>query len=426
MTRMPTRPARARRVAMLSVHTSPLDQPGIGDAGGLNVYVVEVAKRLASNGTAVDIYTRTSRRREARESIADGVRVHHLSPADIDPIDKRDLPAELSAMTTAFLRTEHRQHYDLIHSHYWLSGHVGAVASDRWQVPLVHSMHTLGKVKNQSLARGDSPEPSLRLLGEQRVVDVSDRLIANTAAEKQELMSLYYADDARTAVVSPGVDLDLFRPKDKTTSRQAVGLPKQGIVLLFVGRIQPLKGPDLLLRAAAEFVVRNPQLRRLVTCVVCGGSSGGADHRDELAKLAAELGIGDLVRFEPPANRAHLADWYRSADVVCVPSHSESFGLVAVEAQACGTPVVATAVGGLTTSVAHGQSGTLVGSRSAIEWSREIERIVRNPQLARRMGARAREHARLFSWEQTAAHTQHVYDAALAQRRDRTLRLLPA
>ena len=413
---------------MLSVHTSPLDQPGIGDAGGLNVYVVEVAKRLAQHGTAVDIYTRTSRRRQDREAIADGVRVHHLSPADIDPIDKRDLPAELSAMTTAFLRTEHRHHYDLIHSHYWLSGHVGAVASDRWQVPLVHSMHTLGKVKNQSLARGDSPEPSLRLLGEQRVVDVSDRLIANTAAEKQELISLYGADDSRTAVVSPGVDLDLFRPKDKAASRRAVGLPTQGIVLLFVGRIQPLKGPDLLLRATAEFVNRNPQLRNLVTCVVCGGSSGGTEHRDGLAKLVADLGIGDIVRFEPPASRVHLADWYRSADVVCVPSHSESFGLVAVEAQACGTPVVATEVGGLTTSVSNGESGTLINSRSAVEWAREIERIVRDPQLAKRMGACAREHARLFSWEQTATHTQHVYEAALAQRRDRDqkLRLLPA
>lgn len=416
---------------MLSVHTSPLDQPGTGDAGGLNVYVVEVAKRLSARGVIVDIFTRASRHSTASSvPVSDGVTVHHLVNGPAEPINKQDLPAELSMLTRTLLRHElSGPRFDAVHSHYWLSGHVGAVASDRWSVPLIHSMHTMAKVKNQSLAEGETPEPSMRVVGEQRVVDLSDQIIANTHTEKLELQRLYAAPPSRTQVVHPGVDLDTFSPGNRASVRRGLGLAQDQIVLLFVGRIQPLKGPDLLIRAAAELARQQPEIRQRLLCVICGGPSGaGPERQDELAKLAATLGVADLVRFVPPSSRTTLANWYRAADLVAVPSHSESFGLVAVEAQACGTPVIASDVGGLSTAVAHGTSGLLVADRDPRSWRDCIAAVVSQPRLHAHLAAGAREHATNFSWDATAAGTLAVYQAALRDRRSsgRGLTVLPA
>jgi len=416
------RPQGPKRVAMLSVHTSPLDQPGTGDAGGMNVYVVELSKRLAMAGTNVEIFTRaTNRNQQATTPLAPGVLVHHVAAGPLQHVEKHDLPAQLCALTAGVLRTEaSRPHgwYDVVHSHYWLSGQVGSVASERWNVPLVHSMHTMAKVKNLSLAQGDAPEPSMRVMGEQQVVDDSDRIIANTTTEAAELIRLYGADANQTAVVHPGVDLSMFAPGDVSASRRRVELPTHARVLLFVGRIQPLKAPDVIIRLTADLVERDPSLRHSLISVICGGPSGaGPERLDELHKLAADLGVTDVVRFVPPANRADLVDWYRAADVVLVPSHSESFGLVAIEAQACGTPVVAADVGGLATAVHHDKSGLLVADHKPSSWYRVVSDLLATDHHRERLARGARVHAQDFSWTATAAATLAVYREAIAGRR---------
>ena len=246
-----------------------------------------------------------------------GFIVRNVVAGPLEPLPKADLPSQLCAFTAAVLRAEAASEpgwYDLIHSHYWLSGQVGWLAKERWGVPLVHSMHTLARVKNAALAEGDAPEPSLRAIGEAQVVEAADRLIANTAAEARQLIDLYDADPAVVSVVPPGVDLSLYRPGSRAAARARLGLPADRDVLLFVGRIQPLKAPDLLIRALAVMIDRTPSLRDRLMAVIVGGVSGsGVAEPDHLARLADQLGVADLVRFEPPAAGDRLADFYRAA-----------------------------------------------------------------------------------------------------------------
>ncbi len=390
------------RVAVLSVHTSPLSQPGTGDAGGLNVYVLQTALHMARRGVDVEIFTRaTSSADPPAERVAPGVLVRNIAAGPFEGLDKYDLPTQLCAFTAGVLRAEANHepgHYDIVHSHYWLSGQVGWLARDRWAVPLVHTAHTLAAVKNAALAEGDDPEPPLRAVGEQQVVDEADRLIVNTESEARQLVSLHDADPRRIDVVHPGVDLQAFSPGDRMAARAALGLPAEERIVAFVGRIQPLKAPDVLLRAAALL----PDIRVLVA----GGPSGsGLAAPDALVRLAAELGISDRVTFLPPQPRDQLVNVYRAADLVAVPSYSESFGLVAVEAQACGTPVVAAAVGGLPVAVADGRSGALVDGHGAPEWATAIAGLLDADADALRRGAL--EHAGRFSWD-------HTVDALLA------------
>jgi D-inositol-3-phosphate glycosyltransferase len=274
-------------------------------------------------------------------------------------------------------------------------------------------MHTMAKVKNAALAEGDTPEPSVRVIGEEQVVDAADVLVANTDQEAGQLADLYDADPSRIEVIHPGVDLDLFRPGDLAGARAALGLPADAAVLLFAGRIQPLKAPDVLLRAVAVLLRRVPALRRRLVVPIVGGPSGsGLDRPESLAALAAELGICDVVRFVPPVSQAELAQWYAAATLVAVPSYNESFGLVAIEAQATGTPVVAAAVGGLTTAVRHGGSGLLVEGHDPERWADALMRVVLDDELRVALEAGALEQARSFSWEMTAARTLEVYESA--------------
>ncbi len=420
-----------RRVAVLSAHTSPLDQPGTGDAGGLNVYVVETSKRLAALGVEVEIFTRaTSSDLPPVVELAPGVRVRHLIAGPYEGLSKEDLPAQLCALTSGVLRAEAAHEpgwYDVVHSHYWLSGQVGWLASERWGRPLVHTAHTLAKVKNLALADGDTPEPLRRVVGEQQVVQAADRLIANTADEARQLVDLYGAQASRVVTVAPGVDLEHFRPGEAgnprhpsrtRAAREALGIPRDAVLLLFVGRIQPLKAPEVLLHAAARMLVRDPGLRdRLVVAVVGGPSGTGLLEPTALQDLAHSLGIAELVRFETPqgdpASRDRLRDWYRAADVVAVPSHNESFGLVALEAQACGTPVVATDVGGLRTTVRHGVSGLLVPGHGAEPWADALTHVLRDQE---RLSAGALEHASGFSWDGTGDGLLATYRDAIADR----------
>jgi D-inositol-3-phosphate glycosyltransferase len=399
------------------VHTSPLEQPGTGDAGGMNVYIAQTARRMADRGIAVEVFTRaTSSDLPPVAELAPGVTVRHIVAGPFEGLAKDELPGQLCAFTAGVLRAEARHepgYYDVVHSHYWLSGQVGWLARERWGVPLVHTAHTLAKVKNAALAEGDTPEPRTRIIGEEQVVAEADRLVANTDIEAGELVTLYDADPTKVLTVPPGVDLGRFTPGSQAAARAALDLPVDAVVLTFVGRIQPLKAPDVLLRAAAEMLVTRPELRARLVVVVVGGPSGsGLEQPKALQELAVELGILDVVRFMPPQRGEALAQVYRAADVVVVPSHNESFGLVALEAQACGTPVVAAAVGGLPIAVADTVTGRLVGDHDPVNWARVLGEVALQPSLREEYARNAVGHARRFSWDRTTEALLAGYDNA--------------
>lgn len=404
---------RPRRAAVVSLHTSPLEQPGTGDAGGMNVYIAQTAKRLAEHGTEVEIFTRaTSSDVPPTAELAPGVLVRNVVAGPFEGLDKHELPSQLCAFAAGVMRVEAKHeagYYDLVHSHYWLSGQVGWLARERWGVPLVHTAHTLAKVKNASLAAGDSPEPRARVVGEEQVVAEADRLVANTSVEAADLVDHYGADPDAVRTVPPGVDLDLFAPGDSAAARRSLELPQDAVVLAFVGRIQPLKAPDVLLRATADLLRRRPEIRdRLVVLVVGGPSGSGLERPRALHELAAQLGITDVLRFLPPRTGTDLRSVYRAADVVAVPSYNESFGLVALEAQACGTPVVAASVGGLPIAVQDGVSGLLVHGHGTEQWAEALSSLVVDRQWRERLAAGTVRHATTFSWDRT---TEALLDA---------------
>lgn len=415
------------RVAMVSVHTSPLDQPGTGDAGGMNVYVTELAHALADQGANVEIFTRaTDPHRPTVVEMADGVLVRHVTAGPHRGLGKHDLPGQLCAFTAGVLDQVGRDaDFDVVHSHYWLSGHVGWLTAEAWDVPLVHTMHTLAKVKNAALAPGDVPEPAGRVIGEEQVVDAAQALVASTAEEAADLVGLYDADPGAVHVVAPGVDLDLFAPGTERVddeglasaqqrARAALGLPRREQVVLFAGRVQPLKAPDVLVRALGELATAGLPVPLLV---VLGGPSGNPRAVADLVALAEHLGVGHRVLVRPPVARRALVRWYRAADVVAVPSRSESFGLVAVEAQAAGTPVLAAAVGGLRTVVQDGTSGVLVRGHDPHRWAHALHDLLTDHARRRRLAQGAHRHTRTLGWDAAAEAMLKVY--ALAAQRDR-------
>lgn len=409
-----------RRVAMLSVHTSPLEQPGTGDAGGLNVYVVETARRLAQRGVEVEIFTRRTSASLADEVVlAPGVLVRHVDAGPYEGLRKEDLPAQLCAFAAEVMSQVARHphgHYDLVHSHYWLSGQVGWLVAERWGVPLAHTMHTMAKVKNAALADGDTPEPLTRIVGEEQVVRVADVLIANTETEAGELIDLYGADRAKVRVIEPGVDLATFSPGAASAARHRLDLPEDADLLLFVGRIQPLKAPDVLLRAVARLLAREPDRRARLIVGVLGGPSGtGLERPRALQQLARDLGIADVVQFVPPVSRTGLADWFRAADLVAVPSRSESFGLVALEALASGAPVLAADVGGLPGAV--GPGGRLVRGHDPADWATAIAALLDDPDLRKQLSEAGIAHAAAHGWERTTDDLFSAYVEAVHHKR---------
>ena len=409
------------RIATVSLHTSPLDQPGTGDAGGLNVYVVEVARRLAERGVAVDVFTRaTGPALPPVVELAPGVNVRHVPAGPYGRLDKNTLAEHLCSFIFGMMRAEAQAepgHYDLVHGHYWLSGKAGIVAARRWGVPMVQSMHTMARVKNAALAEGDTPEPEDRVRGEDQLVRQADRLIANTDDEARQLSDFYGARPEQLHTIPPGVDLDTFSPGSRAEALERIGLPRNAHLLLFVGRVQRLKAPDVLIRAAAELLEQDPSLRDRLVVGVVGGLSGGGMHEPRmLTDLARSLGVADVVRMEPPQNRRRLADFYRAATVTVVPSYSESFGLVAVESQACGTPVVAARVGGLTTAVSDRVSGVLVDGHDPRHYATELHRLIHEPAWHAKLAEAAPEHAATLSWSRTVDDLLDVYRSALTPR----------
>lgn len=403
------------RVAVLSVHTSPLDQPGSGDSGGMNVYIRAVAERLADHDVEVDLFTRC-RGEDPREilEISPGVRVVSVKAGPCTPVPKVVLPRFLPEFLGGVLRRARSdgRGYDILHSHYWLSGWVGSSAKGIWGVPLVASFHTLGKVKNYSLARGEPPEPPTRLRGEERVIAEADRILAPTPSEAAQLVGLYRADPDHIRIVPPGVDHTIFFPRSREAARERLHL--SGLRLaLYVGRLQPHKGPDVAVRTLAEAVARDPIAAHDLVLAIVGGPSGtgrGAEVT-HLMELAGALGVSDRVILFPPLPQARLADVYSAADVVLVPSRSESFGLVALEAQACGTPVVAAAVGGLRYVVQHGLTGYLVQGHDPADHAERMLQVLRDERLAAELGERAARQALRFTWDATAAELAGIYRA---------------
>jgi len=331
-----------------------------------------------------------------------------------------------------------------VHSHYWLSGQVGWLAAERWDVPLVHTMHTMARVKNAALAPGDAPEPLGRVVGEEQVVAETDALVASTREEAADLVREYRADPDRVHVVAPGVDLETFRPpaasEDPASARRAarerLGLPTDRPVVLFAGRVQLLKGPDVLVRAlgvladhasvgapgSAADAWRDGGGTRVPALVVVGGASGRPTAVRELEALAHQVGVSDHLIGRPAAPRETLAEYFRAADVVAVPSHNESFGLVAAEAQAAGTPVVAAAVGGLQTVVLDGVSGILVPDHSPWTWARVLGDLLADDARLRELAAGARRASERFSWDAAAAAMLDVYAQAAKVHRTRSAR----
>lgn len=406
------------RIAMISMHTSPIEQPGSGDAGGMNVYIINVARQLARQGIDVDIYTRATRPSQGEIiEVAPHLRVINIVAGPYDGLSKEELPTQLVAFTggmAQFVKC-HDVRYDLIHSHYWLSGQVGWLLRDLWGLPLVHTAHTLAAVKNLYRSGDDTQESEARRICEQQLVDNADVLVVNTEQEARDLIRHYDADPSHIRVVSPGADVELFTPgTDRNTerSRRELGIPLHAKVVTFVGRLQRFKGPDVLIRATAELFRRNPE--RNLRVIICGGPSGAAATSDTYLALVRELGLSSHVRFLNPRPPEELVAVYRAADIVAVPSYNESFGLVALEAQASGTPVVAARVGGLPIAVAEGETGELVDGHSAAAWADALEHLLDDDAARIAMGKAAVHHAAQFSWAASASALREIYHSALA------------
>lgn len=392
---------------MLSVHTSPLVQPGAGDGGGMSVYVRSLASALARAGVECDVLTRCEDPHQAPiVDVEPGVRVVHLRAGPEAPVAKGDLPGltdELVVAARAHLATHpgFADGFDGLHSHYWISGAVGHELKHQLDLPLVTTFHTLALTK---AAAGVHDDPLERVRVEREVVACSDQITASTEEERAELMVEYGADADRVEVTPPGVDHAAFSPGAPLEARRRLGLSLDAPLVLFVGRIQPLKGTRMALRCLAE-------LPEPVTLVIVGGASGpdGPAELARLHELAHELDIADRVHWVAPQPHEALADWYRAADVCLVPSRTESFGLVALEAAACGIPVVATNVGGLRSLVDDGVTGFLVDERKASAFAAPVEQLLADPALAAQIGANASVRSRQYTWSITAARLRRLY-----------------
>jgi D-inositol-3-phosphate glycosyltransferase len=404
---------------MLVVHSNPLAEPGAGDAGGMTVYVRQVASSLAQRGIYVDIFTRRNSPDGPSEVILrPGVRVLVVDAGAPD-LSKEQLAARLPEFTSNLLRLVESSgvRYDVVHSHYWLSGRVASIVSARWGVPFVHTFHTLGREKNRVLRPGDLPEPEGRLAGEAKVIADACAIVASTAEERKALIDLYAAHPERIHLIPPGVDHERFRPGAREEAKQRLGLEGKK-VMLFVGRLQPLKAADTAIKALGHLVNWGRVDASEARLLIVGGSSGpsGLHEVQRLKELAASLGVAGAVRFVPAQPHHRLPDFYQAADVCLVPSHAESFGLVALEAQASGVPVVGSAVGGLRGIIKHNRTGFLVRAGASESFAERAWQILSDPRLAESMGRLAVCSSGEFSWERSASELHELYVGGVRER----------
>jgi D-inositol-3-phosphate glycosyltransferase len=404
-------PGRPRRLAVLSMHTSPLAQPGTGDGGGMNVYVRELAAASARLGVDCEVFTRADDPgRPATVAVEPGFRVHHVPAGAVAPVAKEAQPDLVEQWTDAVAARLDQLNdagppVAAIHANYWLSGLAGHSLKHRLELPLLVTFHTLDRVKaDASPEELSASEPVRRAEAEAAIVGCADAVLASCQVEADQLVDLYHADPHRIAIVAPGVEHAFFAPGDRSQARRAVGLPETDPVVLFVGRIQPLKGPTTAVDALAQVRALEPAAAR-ATLVVIGGPSGphGAEEMAALRRSIDRHRLGRAVRLLPPQRHEILSTYFRAADVCVVPSHSESFGLVALEASACGTPVVASAVGGLTTLVDDGRTGFLVEGRDPLDYAKPLAAILGDPERAARLGSAAAARARAYTWRSAAS-----------------------
>lgn len=405
----------ARRVAVIAYHSSPLREPGTGDAGGMNIYVRGVAGALAERGVETDVFTRATGDLPRLAELAPGVRAVCIDAGPRRSVSKDRTVGfvdEFAAGVRSFSLGQGIT-YDVVHSHYWQSGLAAAPLARSWGVPLVHSSHTLGRVKNGALPPGDRPESAERDDAEAAVISAADVLVASTDHEWEQLACLYGAPHDALTTIHPGVDHSRFSPGDKREARARLGMDLEEPTVIYVGRIQPLKGLSLAIEALGRF----PRSAHPPRLLVVGGPSGPAGEQeiDDLKKLAASMGVTDRVTWLGPRPHEQLSDLYRAADVVVVCSFSESFGLAALEAHACGTPVVGTAVGGLSYVVQDKRSGFLLNNRDPEGFARALDMILGNPQLRVEFAANAARAARSFSWPATGDSLRELYECLITE-----------
>jgi D-inositol-3-phosphate glycosyltransferase len=421
-----------RRLAMLSFHTSPLAQPGTGDGGGMNVYVRELATALARTGVSCDVFTRSSSPgMPVKVDVEPGFSVHHVVAGPEAPLPKEALPELVGEFTKRVLELmagdaglplvdEDAGPFEAVHANYWLSGIAGHAIKHELDLPLVSTFHTLDRVKAELVPEEVQADmPHRRAEAEAAIIACSDAVLASCTVEADQIVQLYGADPARISVVAPGVDHAFFGPGFRPQARRALGLPGDGTMLLTVGRIQPLKGIDVGVRALAALCADGEHAPGApFRLVVVGGPSGphGDEEHARLLQLARELRVERHVTLVTPQPHELLSTYYRAADVCLVPSRSESFGLVALEAAACGTPVVASAVGGLTTLVDDGRTGFLVEPSEPEAFARCVRRIAAEPLLAERQSTAAVLRARRYTWRQAASDLRAIHDELLTGR----------
>jgi D-inositol-3-phosphate glycosyltransferase len=399
------------RLAILSMHTSPLAQPGTGDGGGMNVYVRELATALARSGVSCEVFTRAEHRSGPEVvPVEPGFHVHHVPAGPLGPVPKESLPDLVEEWTAAVGRRLERLDMEgrpvaALHANYWLSGIAGHTLKHQLEMPLLVTFHTLDRVKADASPEAISySEPARRASAEAAIGGCADAVLASCSVEADQLIDLYGADPQRIALVAPGVEHAYFAPGDQRQARRAVGLDEDEPVVLFVGRIQPLKGPSVAVEALGALREFGGRAAR-ATLVLIGGPSGpqGEQELAEMRRAVAAHGLAGRVRLLPPQSHDMLSTFFRAADACVVPSHSESFGLVALEAAACGVPVVAAAVGGLTTIVQDGETGFLVEGRDPLEFAKPLSAILNDQELAVRLGRRAAARSKAYTWRRAAS-----------------------
>ena len=405
-------------VAMISYHTCPLAVLGGKDTGGMNVYVREVTRYLGRCGVHVDVYTRSQDEHvpHVLHDLGYGNRVVHIPAGPEVPLPKQELAAYLPEFAEGIRRfaAEKGIHYDLIHSHYWMSGIAAERLKAEWKVPVVHMFHTLGMMKNRIARSPAEMEGEYRVNGERRVLQVADRIIAPTLAEQSQLHFLYKADDSKVVIIPPGVDTSRFYPIPKEEARESIGIPLNDRMLLFVGRIEPLKGLETLIRAIGLMSDQGVQCQVPHYLAVVGGdpAASGENISDEMARLQSlrqELGMNELILFLGKRAQDSLPYYYSAADVLIMPSHYELFGMVALEAMACGTPVVASQVGGLAFLILDGITGFVVPDGDPRALSERLTRLLTEPDLRQRLGEQAAAYARQYAWEHVVDRLLDVY-----------------